>query len=66
MKKHKTSYMFKKIIDLEKAFDGLELSFNKYMMEYVDFPDHLKKLIPSCISTSTLSVLIIGNPFQGI
>ncbi|KAL3533278.1 hypothetical protein ACH5RR_006799 [Cinchona calisaya] len=44
-------------IDLEKAFDKLERDFIKVALIFFNFPDHIIKLIMSCISSSKLAVL---------
>lgn len=49
-------------LDLEKAFDSIEWSFIKMMLDSTAFPQPLVKLIMSYITTSSLSVLINGTP----
>lgn len=48
-------------IDLEKAFDKLEWSFIKDTLLFFGFPDHLSKLIMSCVTTSSIYVLVNGT-----
>lgn len=51
-------------IDLEKAFDRLEWSFIKYSLHYFNFPVNIINLIMDCITTSSISILINGQPSQ--
>ena len=54
-------------VDLEKAYDRLEWSFIHKVLQAFRFPDNIIKLIISCISTSSLSVLVNGcalDPFS--
>ncbi|XP_060202826.1 uncharacterized protein LOC132631242 [Lycium barbarum] len=65
MKGRKENMILK--IDLEKAFDRLEWSFIREMLSFFNFPAQLSKIIMSCISTSSISVLVNGGktmPFQ--
>lgn len=48
-------------LDLEKAFDKLEWSFIKHMLEAIAIPDKLIKLILSCVSNSSSSIIINGT-----
>ena len=69
--KGKKGYIAVKV-DLEKAYDRLEWSFIHKVFQAFRFPDNIIKLIMSCISTSSLSVLVNGcaldpfNPSRGI
>ena len=45
-------------IDLEKAFDRLEWGFIKHILSFFNFPVDWVELIMSCISTSSLLVLL--------
>lgn len=45
-------------IDLEKAFDKLEQGFIKHILSFFNFPTDWIELIMSCISISSLLVLI--------
>ena len=71
LKKGKVGYMGLKI-DLEKAYDRLEWHFIKDILNLYKFPTKLVKLIMSCISSSSISVLLNGGklysflPFRGI
>lgn len=59
-------------IDLEKGFHKLEWSFIKDTHKFFGFPPKLSKLILSCISTSSIVVLVNSrktsffNPSRGI
>lgn len=46
-------------IDLEKAFDRLEWGFIKHILVFFNFPRDWIEFIMSCITTSSLSVLVI-------
>lgn len=48
-------------LDLEKAFDRIEWSFVRKALLFFNFPPPLIKLIMSCITTSTTSILIDGT-----
>lgn len=48
-------------IDLSKAFDSLELSFIYDTLKWFNFPDCIIKLIMSCITTTSISVLWKGQ-----
>lgn len=48
-------------INLEKAFDQIEWSFVKHTLTYFNFPDKAINLIMSCISTSSVAVLVNGT-----
>jgi hypothetical protein len=56
----KVGYMTIKI-DLEKAYDRLEWSFIRHTLQFFNFPKRWIDLIMSCISTTSLSVLINGE-----
>ena len=58
--KGKEGYMAVKV-DLEKAYDRLEWSFIHNVLLAIRFPPNLIKIIMSCISTSSISVLVNGN-----
>lgn len=59
MKGKKGSMIIK--IDLEKAFDRLEWSFIRDSLFYFNFPPNLSKVIMSCITTSSIAILINGT-----
>ena len=64
--KRKEGYIAVKV-DLKKAYDRLEWSFIHKVFQAFWFPDNIIKLIMSCISTSSLSVLVNGcalDPFS--
>ena len=48
-------------IDMEKAYDRLEWSFIRDTLKFFNFPNHLISLIMSCVSTSSISVLVNGG-----
>ncbi|XP_050242398.1 uncharacterized protein LOC126691394 [Quercus robur] len=61
----KDGYMVVKI-DLEKAYDCLEWSFIRMVLIHFGFPVNIIKLILSCVSTTSTSLLFNGsklNPF---
>ncbi|KAF3682670.1 hypothetical protein FXO37_02220 [Capsicum annuum] len=58
--KCRKGYMLAKI-DLEKAFDRLEWSFIHGTLLYFRSPQNLVTLIMSCISTTSVSLLINGS-----
>lgn len=45
-------------VDLEKAYDTLEWNFIHKVLQVFRFPHNFIKLIMSCISTSSLAVLV--------
>jgi hypothetical protein len=45
-------------IDLEKAYDRLERSFIRSILTYFGFPAKIVKLILSCVSTTSTSILV--------
>lgn len=57
LKKGKTRFMAIKI-DLEKAYDRLEWHFIRDVLELYRLPPSLIKLIMSCVSRSSISVLL--------
>lgn len=48
-------------IDLEKAYGRLEWSFIRDTLKLFNFPNHLISLIMSCVSTSSISMLVNGG-----
>ena len=58
--KRNVGYMALKI-DLEKAYDKLEWSFIKGMLSKFNFPENLIKLMMSCISSISTSILFNGG-----
>ena len=59
-KEGKVGYMALKI-DMEKAYDRLEWHFIRDILNLYKFPMNLIKLIMSCISSSSISVLFNGG-----
>ena len=59
-KRGQVGYMAIKI-NLEKAYDRLEWHFVRDMLLLYKFPGSLTKLILSCLSTSSISVLLNGG-----
>ena len=59
-------------IDLEKAYDKLEWSFIREMLIIINLPQGLIKLIISCVTLVSTSILLNGgnleyfNPSRGI
>ena len=62
-KKGKEGYMAIKI-DLEKAYDRLEWHFIRDILLLFNFPASLIKLILSCVSSSSISVLFNGGKLE--
>ena len=48
-------------IDLEKVYDRLEWSFIRDTLSLFRFPSHLIKLIMSCVSSLSISILFNGG-----
>lgn len=48
-------------IDLEKAFDRIEWTYIRDTLSFFNIPEKLSKLIMSCISTSSIQVLVNGR-----
>lgn len=51
-------------IDLEKAFNRLEWSFIRQILFYFNLPTPMISLILSCVTTTSISVLINGSKTQ--
>ena len=62
-KKGKMGYVAIKV-DLEKAYDRLEWNFIHKVLRAFQFPHHLVKLIMSCISTTSISILVNGESLE--
>ncbi|XP_074291861.1 uncharacterized protein LOC141618677 [Silene latifolia] len=50
-------------VDLQKAYDSVEWSFLKEMLEALKFPPQFVKLIMQCVSTTSYSISLNGNLF---
>ena len=48
-------------IDLEKAYDRLDWSFIKMVLEHFGFPESMISLMMSCVSTHTTTLLVNGS-----
>ena len=59
-KKGKDGFMVVKI-DLEKAYDRLEWSFIKMVLEHFNFPRNIINLIMSYVTTTSASILFNGG-----
>lgn len=62
-RKGKEGYMVVKI-DLERAYDRLEWSFVKMVLEHYGLPQNIIKLVMSCISTITTALLFNGSKLE--
>ena len=51
-------------VDLEKAYDRLEWNFIHKVLQTFHFPDQLIKLIMSCISSTSISILFNGGAIE--
>ena len=51
-------------IDLEKAYDHLEWSFIRMVLTHFGFLENIIKLILSCVSTTSTSLLFNGSKLQ--
>ena len=51
-------------LDLEKAYDHLEWSSIWDTLNLYKFPSHLVSLIMSCVSTSSISILVNGGALE--
>jgi exonuclease III len=60
LSRSKIGYMAIKI-DLEKAYDRLEWSFIRLTLQFFKFPSDWIDLIMSCVSSTSLSVLVNGE-----
>lgn len=58
--KGRYSYMLLKL-DLEKAFDRLEWSFIRKTLMYFNIPSPMINLIMSCVTTTSISILVNGT-----
>ena len=48
-------------IDLEKAYDRLEWSFIKMVLDHFGFPPNIVNLIMSCVTSTSTAILFNGN-----
>ena len=51
-------------LDLEKAYDHLEWSFIRDTLNLYKFPNRLVSLIMSCVSSSSISILVNGGALE--
>ena len=51
-------------IDLEKAYDRMEWSFIKVVLEHFKFPTSFVNLVMECISSSSVAILLNGAPLD--
>ena len=63
LKKGKTGFMAIKI-DLEKAYDRLKWHFIRDVLELCRLPPFLIKLTMSCVSSSSISILLNGGKIE--
>lgn len=61
-KKGRMGFMAIKV-DLEKAYDRLEWNFIHKVLRAFHFPNQMIKLIMSCISTTSISILLMARPW---
>ena len=59
-KKGKTGFVVIKL-DLEKAYDRLEWSFIYIVLQAFHFPPKISKLIMSCVTSTSTSILFNGE-----
>ncbi|XP_074266519.1 uncharacterized protein LOC141589794 [Silene latifolia] len=50
-------------IDLQKAYDSVELAFVGDMLDALGFPIHICKIVKECISTTSYSISLNGEIF---
>ena len=62
-RKEREGFMVIKI-DLEKAYDRLEWSFVRIVLDHFGFPKNFSELILSCISTTSTSLLFNGSKLE--
>ena len=62
-RKGRTGFMVVKI-DLEKAYDRLEWSFIKMVLEHFGFSENMIRLIMSCVSSTTTALLFNGSKLE--
>lgn len=51
-------------VDFEKAYDKLEWSFIHKVLQTFHFPQDLIKVIMSCVSSTSISVMVDGGAFE--
>ena len=62
-RKEREGFMVIKI-NLEKAYDRLEWSFVRIVLDHIGFPKNFSELILSCISTTSTSLLFNGSKLE--
>ncbi|XP_074288082.1 uncharacterized protein LOC141613240 [Silene latifolia] len=50
-------------VDLQKAYDSVEWSFLREMLEALGFPSHMVELVMQCVTTTSYSISLNGNLF---
>ena len=50
-------------LDLQKAYDSVEWDFMNDMLEELEFPDRIQKLIMQCVSTPSYTFAVNGESF---
>lgn len=51
-------------IDLRKAYDTMDWPFIKDMLVALRFPSHFIKIVMSCITSTSYSLVLNGNPME--
>lgn len=53
-------------VDLRKAYDTMDWFFIKDMLVALGFPSHFVKIVFTCLSTSTFSLILNGTPLESL
>lgn len=51
-------------IDVEKAFDKLELSFIREVLIHFNFPHNIIDIIMACIASTSVTILFNGGKLE--